>query len=142
MSLPGTEAVRIIQRGARKAKGSADLLGAESAGLQGKILEAVERRGRVLQELARHYLPKLDDQTVGAAFAEIRGELKMLQLRRKVRIDELRAAIDASSTLRQQHEAALDRVNDELELKVAERTALEGKVGERLAADPDRKSVV
>lgn len=137
MSMLGTEVVRIVLRGARKAKQAADLLTAESAGLQGRLLEAVERRGKALQQLAQYYLPKLDDQTVAAAFKEVRGELEMLQLRQKVRADELRAAIAAADAEQSKLDAELAQVTEQLEALVAERTSIETAIAERLAGDAE-----
>ncbi|MBI5850552.1 MAG: hypothetical protein HZB39_05860 [Planctomycetes bacterium] len=137
MSMLGTEVVRVVLRGARKAKQAADLLTAESAGLQGRLLEAVERRGKALQQLAQYYLPKLDDQTVAAAFREVRGELEMLQLRQKVRADELRASIAAADAEQAKLDAELAQVTEQLEALVAERTAIETAIAGRLAADAE-----
>lgn len=137
MSLPGTEAVRIVQRGARKAKSAADLVSAEAAGLQSRLLEAVERRGAAVSQLAQHYLPALDEGTVGNVFRELRAELEALQARRLARIEELRRGIAKADAEQAGLDAELAKLNAELEALVVERTDVETKLAERLAADAE-----
>ena len=135
MALPGTEAIRTLQRGARKARRSADLLTGELSGLQARILEAVERRGAAVAALAKHYLPAFDAQNLGQVFDDVRRELEVIQLRQRVRIDELAKAIAAANAERTAHEQELEGVTHELESKVAERTRLETELATSLAAD-------
>lgn len=137
MSLPGTEAVRILQRGARKAKRTAELVGGEFDGVQQRILSAVEQRGQAVSALARHYLPTLDDGHIDSVFGDVRNELEMLQVRQRTEIEALDRALVATADRRAAREHELEAVNTQLEVKVEARTALQGRVAEMLSADSE-----
>lgn len=105
--------------------------------LQSRILTAVEARGNALSALAKHYLPSLQDDHVAQLFVDARRELDVLQLRQRAKVGELREALTAAASKRDEVEDRLEVTTKRLEELVAERTRLESLVAERLAADAE-----
>ena len=96
--------------------------------------ELVDRRGQTLLELAEHYLPEVDRESVLASFRGIREELLNVLERKQRRERQLHEDLkkDEAEALRLQ--AELETATDALNEKVAERERLEDIVAEKLKA--------
>ena len=96
--------------------------------------ELVDRRGQTLLELAEHYLPEVDRDSVLASFRGIRDELLDVLARKQRRERQLHEDLktDEAEALRLQ--AELEQATDALNEKVGERERLEEIVAERLKA--------
>jgi hypothetical protein len=136
-SLPGTEVLRIVDRGSRDAQRFAERSGAEAEAAHAAVQAAIERRGRALLELARHYLPNLDEATIGRAFGEVRSELEALRGRRDSRLRELAAEVAAADAERARLEDEVTAVTRQLEAQVAARDERQRAAAARLAEDPE-----
>ncbi len=102
--------------------------------LDQSLNELVDRRGQTLLELAEHYLPEINRESVLATFRGIRDELLDVLTRKQRRERQLHETLkqDESESVRLQ--ANLEQVTDALNEKVAEREQLEEIVAKRLAA--------
>ncbi|HYO23909.1 MAG TPA: hypothetical protein VEQ85_03085, partial [Lacipirellulaceae bacterium] len=100
--------------------------------LDQQVNDLVARRGGALLELARHYLPNLDAETIEATFAEVRGDLAQVLARKQRREREVQDQVAGAQRESEHQEAELARITDELNAKVAEREKLQALVAERL----------
>jgi hypothetical protein len=100
--------------------------------LDAEMNELIARRSETLLELARHYLPDLNLETIQGAFVEVRAELLDLLSQKQQRQLELQDQAAGATREVEHQDAELDRVTDELNVKVAERDRLEALVAERL----------
>ena len=115
-------------------------LKASSANL-GKLDEAtrqlVEQRGQALLDLAEHYLPDIDRQTVAGTFSEVRGELLQILDRKERHEQELRTSLAEDQTKTSELEDSLKQITTELNAKVARREELEKSVVQKLETDTE-----
>ncbi len=94
--------------------------------------EDVRRRGEQLMQLARHYLPKFDQEAVDGAFSEVRRELEKILTRKQRAEEDLQQEWDRSLDRRQRLQDDLDAVTEELDTLVLQREQLEEKLAEEL----------
>ncbi len=99
--------------------------------------ELVERRAKAFLELAEHYLPAIDQQSVAGTFQEVRGQLMEVLTRKQRHERELQKALEADAAEAARLEHDLDRVTGVLNEKVARREELEKVVAERLEGDAE-----
>jgi hypothetical protein len=99
--------------------------------------EIVERRGEAFLDLAKHYLPAVDQQTVAATFQEVRGQLMDVLVRKQRHERELQETLRADEADEARLEKELERITARLNEKVAKREELEKLVAERLAGDAE-----
>ncbi len=97
--------------------------------------ELITQRGETLLELAHHYLPEINRETIAGTFREIREDLRQVLASKQRRQQQLGQKLEGIETdiLRQQVE--LDQVTEKLDEQVAQREKLERVVAERLKAD-------
>ena len=96
--------------------------------------ELVDRRGQTLLELAEHYLPEVDRESVLASFRGIRNELLKVLARKQKREQQLHEALKTDETEAIRLQADLEKTTDALNEKVADRERLEDIVAEKLKA--------
>jgi hypothetical protein len=133
----GREVGRILERAAEQVRGQ---LGEHADGvrqLDVEMNELLSQRSETLLELARHYLPDLNLETIQNSFVEVREELLQLLLQKQRRQTEVQDQVSGAAREAEHQEAELDRVTDELNAKVAERERLEALVADRLHATPE-----
>src|SRR5690606_14822720 len=99
--------------------------------------ELVERRGEAFLELARHYLPAIDQETVAGTFQEVRSRLMEVLVRKQRRQRELHEMLRAGEAARTRLDGELERVTAELNEQVAKREQLEKLVARRLEEDAE-----
>lgn len=99
--------------------------------------ELVERRAKAFLELAEHYLPAINQQTVAGTFQEVRSQLMEVLTRKQRHERELQKTLEADAVAAVQFEQELDRVTTTLNEKVARREELEKIVAERLESDAE-----
>ncbi len=99
--------------------------------------ELVERRAKAFLELAEHYLPSIDQQSVAGTFQEVRGQLMEVLTRKQRHERELQKTLEADGAEAARLEQDLDRVTDVLNEKVARREELEKIVAQRLQSDAE-----
>ncbi|MDZ4656539.1 MAG: hypothetical protein SH868_03055 [Bythopirellula sp.] len=105
--------------------------------LDSSASELVERRGKAFLELAEHYLPAIDQQSVAGTFHEVRSDL-MDVLSRKLRHErELKKTLEADAKEKARLDQELERVTKELNEKVITREELEVLVAKRLEGDAE-----
>lgn len=95
----------------------------------------VDRRGQALFELAHHYLPNIDQQTVANTFAEVRQEILEILERKRHHEHKLENTIADDETEQRRLQQELVQVTSQLNEKVAQREELEKVVAERLDDD-------
>lgn len=96
--------------------------------------ELIDRRGQTLLELAEHYLPEVNRETVLKTFRGIRDELLDVLARKQRRERQLHEALEQDEAEAVRLKNDLEQVTDQLNEKVAERRRLEEIVAERLKA--------
>jgi hypothetical protein len=99
--------------------------------------ELGERRAKAFLELAEHYLPAIDQQSIAGTFQEVRSDLKEVLLRKQRHQRELQTTLEADAADAVRIEQDLDRITKILNEKVARREELEKVVAERLAVDAE-----
>jgi chromosome segregation ATPase len=100
--------------------------------LDAEMSELLSQRSETLLALARHYLPDLKLETIQGSFVEVRDELLGLLTEKQRRQQELHDQAAGAQRQAEHEDAELDRVTDELNVKVAERERLEELLAERL----------
>ena len=124
------QAVQGVNAHAQECFAQMNELDEESKGL-------VERRGQALLELAEHYLPAIDEQSVAGTFQEVRSQLMEVLSRKQRHERELQKTLAADAKERARLEQELDRITAALNEKVARREELEKEVAKRLESDPE-----
>jgi hypothetical protein len=99
--------------------------------------ELVERRSEALIELAEHYLPAIDEQSVANSFREVRSQLMDVLTRKQRHVRELKKTLDADHAETQRLEQELERVTGKLNEHVSQREELEQQVAQRLEGDAE-----
>lgn len=99
--------------------------------------DVVERRGEAFLELARHYLPAMDQETVAGTFQEVRSQLMEVLMRKQRRQRELQEMLRADEAARARLDSELERVTTQLNDQVAKREELEKLVARRLEEDTE-----
>jgi hypothetical protein len=105
--------------------------------LNHEATELVERRGKAFEELAEHYLPAINQQTVSDTFQEVRSQLMDVLMRKQRHERELAKSLEVDRTESSRLEQELDRVTKSLDEKVAQREELEKLVAKRLESDEE-----
>lgn len=109
----------------------------EVANLDRSAGEIIERRGEALLELARLYLPAVDQQTVANTFQEVRSQLMDVLVRKQRHQRELQEAIRADDSELARLEQQLEATTAQLNEKVKQREELEKQVAQRLEGDAE-----
>jgi chromosome segregation ATPase len=99
--------------------------------------ELVERRSEALIELAEHYLPAIDEQSVANSFREVRSQLMDVLTRKQRHVRELKKTLDDDHAETRQLEQDLEQVTDKLNNHVTRREELEQQVARRLESDAE-----
>lgn len=99
--------------------------------------ETIVRRGETFVELARHYLPAVNQETVDQSFAALKDDLSNLLARRTREVRNLREKIAELEEPRPRLEAELQLLTRGLNEKVRQRDMLEKQLRDRLATDGD-----
>lgn len=131
----GSDICRAIDSAAKRTRSRVVALQAAGAQLAREIQDDLRRRAETIENLAEHYLPKLDRNTLAQTFAEVRGKLSDLLAQKESREEEIATRMDAVHEARRQAEGDLDRVTTELDRLVEQREALEKQLAATLAAD-------
>ncbi len=105
--------------------------------LERSARDAVRQRGEAVLELAKHYLPELNRETISNSFLEVRHELEDVLEKKQARETELLEQWDRSLDRRAELETSLDKATDELNGLVARREELEEQLGGLLAEDKE-----
>jgi hypothetical protein len=140
--LPGREVLKVLEDSLANARARSNELQNSLAQLDHVTQEAVERRGKALLDLARHYLPEMSAQTVERTFAEVRRDLQEVLLRQQRKERELQAEWDQALDQRKQLESQLEQVTNELNTLVERRALVERReqlqtqLADQLLADP------
>jgi hypothetical protein len=103
--------------------------------LERSARDAIRQRGEAVLELAQHYLPELNRETIANSFFEVRQELEDVLEKKQAREAELRGQWERSLDRRAELEASLDKTTEELNTLVARRGELEEKLAGLLAED-------
>ncbi|MEM7201943.1 MAG: hypothetical protein AAF628_16875 [Planctomycetota bacterium] len=131
----GTQVMRDIQAAAQQARSRVDALTSELRDGEMAVQRLAAQRGEAVTALAKHYLPRLDDPSIERTFAEVEGQLRLIQARRTRRLDELSAEIAGLEQQRAEREEALDAITAQLDEQVRRRTELEAQAAALLEAD-------
>ncbi len=99
--------------------------------------ELVDRRGKTLLELAEHYLPEVDRDSVLASFRGIRDELLKILARKQRRESQLHESLKEDETEAIRIQADLETTANQLDKNGSERERLEDIVAERIKAHDD-----
>jgi hypothetical protein len=99
--------------------------------------EIVERRGEAFLELAKHYLPAVDQQTIAGTFQEVRSQLMDVLVRKQRHVRELQETLRVDEAEDSRLEKELEQVTKRLDDKVAQREELEKEVARRLENDAE-----
>jgi hypothetical protein len=99
--------------------------------------EIIERRGEAFVELAKHYLPTVDQQTVANTFQEVRGQLMDVLVRKQRHERELQQTLRADEAEEARLEKELQQITRQLNEKVAQREELEKAVAQRFESDAE-----
>jgi hypothetical protein len=99
--------------------------------------EIVERRSEVLLDLAKYYLPAVDQQTVAGTFQEVRGQLMDVLVRKQRRERELQETLRVDEETASRHSKELEQFTSQLNEKVAQREKLEKEVAQLLEGDEE-----
>lgn len=131
----GPEIYRDLRTKASAARVAADELGTELAQLEAQRQATLTRRTDALWQLARLYLPALDEQSVAKVFAEAQAEMRAVRARQQQEAATRREQLAALTRTLATREADLATVTTKLEAQVHQRTELEARVAEILRAD-------
>ena len=107
------------------------------ADLDRSAREIIERRGEAFVELARHYLPAVDQQTVANTFQEVRSQLMEVLVRKQRHERELQEMLRSDEAEESRLEKELEQTTQQLNEKVAQREKLEKEVARRLESDTE-----
>jgi hypothetical protein len=136
---PGAEVGRSLERGLLSVRRQLDEYVSGLQQLDQHVNDLVSRRGGALLDLARHYLPNINLETIQQTFVEVRDDLLEVLARKQRRERELRDQTAAAERHAEHQEAELARITEALNAKVAEREKLEILVAERLQSSDEFK---
>ncbi|QDU88185.1 hypothetical protein Pla175_15570 [Pirellulimonas nuda] len=131
----GADVLRVLESAARAARSDAERHTRGTAELESHIQADLRERAGALEQLAEHYLPRLDRETVARSIREVRGEVSELLARKQQREAELRQRWEATLDARQAIEGELEQATASLNELVERRESLELRLAETLQAD-------
>ena len=134
--MEGTDIIARLQQAARQLSAEAERSAGERASLESRVQQLVQQRGDAVVELARHYLPDLQSQTIESSFSEIRQELSGVLAQRDAAARQLAASAEQAQIQLDQLRNQLKNVTDKLNEFVRQREALEATVAAELAKQP------
>lgn len=126
-----------LRRAAERSRSRAEEAAGELQQIDRKAENLLRRRAEAFEELARHYLPSLEDVDGATAFRDVRGEIEALIEQREVEMRRIGADIESAREERSALDGELDDTTRALDEKVAERERLEQHVVDTLAADAE-----
>ncbi|MCA9260279.1 MAG: hypothetical protein KDA61_13805 [Planctomycetales bacterium] len=121
-----------LQRALEEVRNRLDGHASEMHDLDQRMQELLARRGDAFLDLAKHYLPNVDEESIANAFVEVRDDLLEVLARKQRRQREIESQIEADDREILRLNVELERVTERLNQKVAEREELEKVVAERL----------
>lgn len=136
-AISGRSVARAIAQAVRGVQGELERSLRSAHELDQQVGQLVERRGEVLLELARHYLPNFDQATVSQTFAEVRGDIIEVLRKKKEHEQELTDSITRDVEQERKLQESLDQITEKLNDKVARREELEKEVAKLLDTDAE-----
>lgn len=134
---PGRAIGESLQAGVEEVRRRLDSHVAAMRQLDQRINELVARRGSALLDLAKHYLPTMDEKSIEGTSYEVRNDLLEVLGRKERRQDEIEKLLHRDREELERREAELAKVTEQLNEKVARRQELEKCVAERLHASDE-----
>ena len=113
----GPKVFAALQQAQQQVRDNLNELAKSSRDFDSKMERLVSQRSEEFVHLARHYLPDLSAETVEKSFVGMKSELRELLQQKKLREEELSAAIDLGQQSIVQAQAETDRVTEQLNQK-------------------------
>jgi chromosome segregation ATPase len=120
---------------------SANAAAAEESNAAAAIDKGMEKRQHVLGELAEHYLPAIDRESIAATFQEVRAELDNVLARKTREITKIAEQLADDLPQLEADEETLASISPELDQAVRQRDSTLEQVANHLAKDETFRSL-
>ena len=137
----GPQVFAALQQAQRSVRDNLKELDEASREIDQKIKQLASLRSDEFIELAKVYLPDLSMESIERSFVGVRSELMDIFRQKKLREEELDAAIELAQQTIQQAQEETDRVTAELNSKAEERDQLQEVVSEKLKQIPEYETL-
>ena len=137
----GPQVFAALQQAQSQARQNLHELEKSTSDFDSKMDQLVSQRSEEFVELAKHYLPNLSMETIERSFVGVRSELTEIFRRKKLREEEIIAAIDLAQQTILQAQEQTDQVTEQLNKKAEERDQLQEIVSERLKQIPEYETL-
>lgn len=135
MQSSGPEVLELVQQAIARAAETGRAASTRIAENEKRVAEWLEQRDAIFDELAGHYLPRLDQDSIRAVGREVQRDLEAVLARRDRELTRICAELEHEGPELSQQEAKLSEVSAELDRATSSLAELTEQLVTRLKAD-------
>lgn len=141
MPVPGTEILRRITEFAASITGSEREARDRAMGVSHEIEKLLADQSEAFRELAKHYLPRLEDDVERDGWTEMRSILRDVLLRREDARRQLQTRLQSATTQYASAEAQWKQLTEQVTSANLKAEELTSQLTTKLTSDPDLQSL-